>query len=69
MDSDKVEKLLAAILLHQMKQESQSNKIFSLRSAGFTNYEIADLLGTTAGVVAQTMYASKKGKSKKKVKK
>jgi hypothetical protein len=65
MKEDRIEKLLAGILLQQMKQASQADKIVTLSSIGFTNVEIADLLRTTAAVVAQTLYAERRTKGRK----
>ncbi len=62
--TDRVEKLLTMLLLEQLGAASQSRKIDVLLRAGFKNAEIATLLGTTPAVVAQTAYASKKGKTK-----
>lgn len=67
MMEDRTEKLLAAILLQNMKQAPRASKIALLSSIGFTNVEIADLLGTTAAVVAQTFYAERKTKGPKTV--
>lgn len=53
---DRTELLLALILLQQMKGSSQRDKALHLSLAGFTNTEIADLLQTTAAVVAQSLY-------------
>ena len=53
------------LLLEQLGTASQGHKIDVLLRAGFKNAEIATLLGTTAAVVAQTAYASKKEKSRK----
>lgn len=53
---DRTERLLALLLLQQMKGSSQSEKALHLSLAGFTNTEIADLLQTTAAVVAQSLY-------------
>ncbi len=53
---DRAERLLALILLQQMKGSSQRDKALHLSLAGFTNTEIADLLQTTAAVVAQSLY-------------
>jgi DNA-binding LacI/PurR family transcriptional regulator len=53
---DRTERLLALVLLQQMKGFSQSEKALQLSLAGFTNTEIADLLQTTAAVVAQSLY-------------
>ncbi len=50
------ERLLALILLQQMKGSSQRDKALHLSLAGFTNAEIADLLQTTAAVVGQSLY-------------
>ena len=67
-DPDRVERLLALLLIQQVK--TQRDKIVQLSLAGFTNTEIADLLQTTAAVVNQELYQSRKGKknSKKKTK-
>jgi hypothetical protein len=52
----RLEALLAQILLVQMHGFSQALKASALRRAGFSNAEVAGLLGTTAGVVAQQLY-------------
>jgi len=49
---DRAERLLALMLLNQMKGSSQREKALQLSVAGFSNTEIADLLQTTSGVVA-----------------
>ena len=68
MQSDeRVEKLLALLLLQQLKAAPQREKARNLSLAGFTNTEIADLLETTAGVVAQSLYEGRR-KAKKKAK-
>lgn len=66
---DRAEKLLALLLLQQLKATPQRDKVLHLSLAGFTNTEIADLLQTTAAVVAQSLYEAKKQKAKKKAKK
>ena len=53
---ERTERLLALILLQQMKGSSQRNQALQLSVAGFTNSEIADLLQTTSAVVAQSLY-------------
>jgi len=58
--SDRVERLLALLLLQQQKTAPQREKALLLSIAGFTNTEIADLLGTTAGVVAQSLYEARR---------
>lgn len=65
---DRIERLLALILLNQMKGTSQREKAIQLNLAGFSNVEIANLLETKATVVAQVLYESRKGKSEKKAK-
>jgi DNA-directed RNA polymerase specialized sigma24 family protein len=60
--SDRVERLLALLLIQQLR--TQREKIVQLNVAGFTNTEIADLLETSAGVVASVLYETRKGKRK-----
>jgi predicted transcriptional regulator len=55
-----MERLLALILLHSLKGSSQQDKIAQLSVAGFSNLEIANLLQTTAAVVAQSLYAARR---------
>jgi len=63
--SDRTERLLALVLLNQMKGASRREKIIQLNLAGLTNVEIADILQTTTAVVAQEMYATKKTKGQR----
>ena len=56
MDTIRSEKLLALILLNQIKEESQALKAQTLDRVGFSNAEIGDLLGTTSAVVSQQLY-------------
>lgn len=67
--SDRTETLLAMILLQQIKSAPQQEKIVQLNIAGFSNLEIANMLETTAAVVAQSLYAARKDKSPKTTKK
>jgi CRP-like cAMP-binding protein len=68
MDSfERVERILTAMLLHQIRDLQQAKKADTLSKVGFTNQEIASLLGTTAGTVGQQLYelrASGKRKAK-----
>jgi transcriptional regulator len=57
---DRIEKLLALILLELMKGTSQAVKIRRLNLAGFTNAEIADFLETKAAVVSVRLSESRK---------
>ena len=63
---DRVESLLALILLHQMKGSPQRDKAVHLSLAGFSNTEIADLLQTTSAVVAQMLYEVRRHAPKRK---
>jgi DNA-directed RNA polymerase specialized sigma24 family protein len=60
----RVERLLALVLLASYGDSPQQDKIVLLRKAGFANSEIADLLGTTKGVVGQSLFAAKSSRSK-----
>jgi DNA-binding CsgD family transcriptional regulator len=59
---DRIERLLGLLVVQNMKSASQREKAAQLSIAGFTNIEIADLLGTTAQVIAQHLYVSKKSR-------
>ena len=65
MDSHeyKIERLLAAILLHSMKGESLKEKATLLSIVGFSNVEIADFLQTSSQTVRQYLYEKRKAKS------
>jgi len=56
---DRVERLLALLLLQQLKGASQGEKALQLNRAGFSNTEIADLLGTGATVIASMLYQAR----------
>ena len=62
---DRTERLLAILLLESMKGASQRAKAVRLSLAGFSNVEIADLLQTSAQVVAQYLNESRKGSKRK----
>ncbi|MGO9589796.1 MAG: hypothetical protein ACLQMT_01250 [Candidatus Acidiferrales bacterium] len=63
---DRVERLLALILIQNMKGATQQEKVAQLNAAQFSNLEIANILGIKAQVVAQQVYASKKSKPRRK---
>lgn len=68
--TERVEKLLALLLLENLEGVSQREKAIRLNLAGFSNVEIADLLQTSSQVVSQYLYESrKKGKHAKSGKK
>jgi DNA-binding CsgD family transcriptional regulator len=60
----RTEKILALLLLHEMKGATQAEKAVQLSLAGFTAVEIADLLDTKAAVVHQHLYTMRKKKKK-----
>lgn len=56
---ERVERLLALILLNQMKGASQKEKVLALNRAGFSNIEIANILEVTADKVAKSLYQAR----------
>ena len=72
MPSDRIEKalermakILAGILLKDIQEGDQRQKIARLRQCGFENTEIANMLGTTPNTVAVAVHGLKKGKKKR----
>jgi len=63
---NKLEKILALLLLNSLKGSTVGEKAYQLSLAGFTNIEIADLLETTTGAIGQSIYDRKKKKKSKK---
>ena len=61
---DRIEKLLAAILVQNMKGATTREKAVQLSLAGFSNVEIADLLGISSQLVANYMWAERKRKKR-----
>jgi transcriptional regulator len=66
---ERLAKLMAGILLKDIQDGNQNIKIARLKSCGFKNTEIADMLGTTANVVNVAVHALKNKKVRKKKKK
>ena len=66
--TDRIERLLALLVIQSMKGATQADKALQLSLAGFTNVEIGNLLQTTQGVVGQYLYTARKKKTNKKVK-
>ena len=64
---DRLERLLAVLLLQNMKDASQEEKATQLSVAGFTNVEIADLLDTTANTVAVALSRSRGKRTERRV--
>ena len=67
--ADRSERLLALLLLQDMKGATEAEKAMQLSVAGFTTVEIADLLETNTAVVLQHLYKMRSKKKKKKTKK
>jgi predicted transcriptional regulator len=63
-NEERTEKLLALILLNQLKGSSRRDKIMQLNLAGFSNVEIADILQTTSAIVSQALYETRKNKTR-----
>jgi DNA-binding NarL/FixJ family response regulator len=76
MPSDRIEealeriaKILAGILLRDIQEGDQIQKIARLKQCGFENSEIATMLGTTPNTVAVAAHSLRKGKKKRRAKK
>ena len=66
---DRAENLLALILVTQIRERPLREKAGLLSTAGFTNFEIADLLDTSPAVIAQVLYEARRVGGKKRNKK
>lgn len=62
--NDRLERLLALLLIQNMKGANTAAKARELSIAGFTNVEIADLLRTTAAFISQSLYVARKREKK-----
>ena len=60
--NERIERLLALILLQAMKGTSMREKVNQLNIAGFSNFEIAEFLNTKPSVVATLLYQSRKSR-------
>lgn len=54
------DRIAAFAMLDGMNQASQAQKCLRLALIGFTNAEMAEMLQTTSGVVAQSLYSERK---------
>lgn len=54
---ERVGKILAGILLKDIEQGDQTQKIARLKQCGFQNFEIADMLGTSRNNVNVRVHA------------
>jgi len=64
--TDRIERLLAILVIQNMKGATQADKALQLSLAGFTNVEIGNLLQTTQAVIGQHLYTARKKKKKAK---
>ncbi len=55
-----------AMLLKDIEEENQKQKIKRLKQCGFENTEIAKMLGTTPNTVGVAVHSTKKSKKRKK---
>lgn len=60
--AERLEKILAVLLLQSMKGAPMREKTVQLSIAGFSNVEIADLLQTSAQSIAQVLYEARRKK-------
>lgn len=70
--ADRAERLLALLLLQQLKGASQKERAKALSLAGYSNLEIADLLETTPAAIATMRYQvrqARRARSKKNTRK
>jgi DNA-directed RNA polymerase specialized sigma24 family protein len=61
----RTERLLALLVMHNMAEASQTDRALVLSRAGFSNPEIADLLGTTTATVTQSLYSARRASGRK----
>lgn len=65
---ERIERLLALILLHDLRDAPQADRAVQLSRAGFSHAEIAGVLGSTPGVVRQQLYQKRKSPKRKRLK-
>ncbi len=64
-NNERIENILAIILINLLKGTSLEEKAKQLNIAGFTNVEIANFLGTSSAVIATVLYRRRSSKKKK----
>jgi DNA-binding NarL/FixJ family response regulator len=65
---EQISRILAGMLLKDVQDSDQIQKIARLKECGFQNAEIARMLGTTSntvGVAVHSLRSKKRGKGKK----
>lgn len=64
---DRIAKILAGLLLRDIGDGDQKQKIGRLSQCGFNNVEIAEMLGTTPNTVAVALHSLRKSRKRKRV--
>lgn len=59
---DRISKTLAGLLLRDLEDQDQAKKILRLGSCGFSNQEIAAILGTTDATVRVALNRARKSR-------
>lgn len=59
-ENERIEALLALVLVRSFKDEPMVGAASALSMAGFTNVEIADLLQTSPQTITQLLYEKRK---------
>ena len=62
---DRIAKILAGLLLRDLEEAEQSKRIKRLKSCGFSNTEIAQMLHTTANTVNVAVHSLKAKKKRR----
>jgi DNA-binding NarL/FixJ family response regulator len=63
---ERIAKILAGLLLRDIEEGDQKQKVKRLKQCGFENTEIAKMLGTTPNTVGVAVHSLKKKKKKTK---
>lgn len=64
---ERIGKILAGLLLKDIEDGDQKQKIKRLKQCGFENTEIAKMLGTTPNTVGVALHSIKKARQKSKM--
>jgi hypothetical protein len=64
METERIERLLTALLIEQIGDGQLTRKILALSRAGLTNLEIATAVGSSSGSVAQILYTDRQSQDK-----
>ena len=64
-ENNRIEKLLAMQLINSLAGKNMAEKAAQLSIVGFTNVEIANLLGANSSTINQLLYARRKKQKSK----